>query len=290
MMGSSIVRASLLRQTAPFPTLPLYPGDFQKLVSCSQSSKLGNIESWRVAINSTCVRERVRKHDMATRAGADPPPPTDTVVPPAAPKVKCLVPKMSFCPSCGGAVEQRVPTGEHELRNVCTICGGIHYQNPKMVVGCLVEHEGKILLCKRSIQPSCGLWTLPAGYMELGESAAEGAARETWEEALAEVEVTSLFAHLDIPLIGQSYIIFRAKLKHPTFSPGPESLECALFRLEDIPFDMLAFSSIQVALRLYVEDVASGHLRVHHGVIDKRPGASPSDPVGYEVRNHISNL
>jgi len=118
-------------------------------------------------------------------------------------KVKVFGPLVSFCQSCGGVMEQRIPEGEHEMRAVCSKCGAIHYQNPKMVVGCLVEHENKVLLCKRSIQPSYGLWTLPAGYMELGESAAEGAVRETMEEAQADVEVISHFAHLDIPVIGQ---------------------------------------------------------------------------------------
>lgn len=156
-----------------------------------------------------------------------------------------------------------------------------------MVVGCLVAHEDKVLLCKRSIEPSSGLWTLPAGYMELGESAVEGAVRETWEEATAEVDVQGLFAHLDIPRIGQSYIIFRAKLKTPHFAPGHESLECALFKLDEIPFEQIAFSSIRVALNMYVEDFKAGTFRVHHGVIDKRPGASPSDPLGFSVRDHI---
>lgn len=183
---------------------------------------------------------------------------------------KVFRPVVSFCQSCGGAMQQRIPEGEHELRAVCSKCGSIHYQNPKMVVGCLVEHENKVLLCRRNIEPSYGLWTLPAGYMELGESAAEGAARETLEEARADVEVVAHFAHLDIPLIGQSYIIFRARFKQPTFSPGPESLECALFSLDEIPFDSIAFSSVTVALKMYIEDVKAGRIRHHHGVIVKR--------------------
>ncbi|KAG6545691.1 hypothetical protein Mapa_012876 [Marchantia paleacea] len=195
--------------------------------------------------------------------------------------------RITFCPRCGGTTEKKVPDGEHELRVVCTVCSAIHYENPKMVVGCLVEHENQILLCKRSIEPSYGLWTLPAGYMEIGESAAEGAARETREEACAEVEVLGLFAHLDIPIIGQSYIIFRAQLKNPHFAPGPESLECELFNLDELPFDKLAFSSIGVALNLYLEDVKSGSMRVHHGVIDKRPGAALSDPKGFVIRDHL---
>lgn len=178
--------------------------------------------------------------------------------------------------------------GEEKPRAICTACGRVHYQNPKMVVGCLVVHEDKVLLCKRSIEPSYGLWTLPAGYMELGESAVEGAVRETWEEANAEVDVQAPFAQLDIPRIGQSYVIFLAKLKTPTFSPGSESLDCALFKLDEIPFERIAFSSISVALKMYMEDFKAGTIRVHHGVIDKRPGASPSDPLGYTVKDHIS--
>eukprot|EP00262_Sarcandra_glabra_P016283 TRINITY_DN5260_c0_g1_i1.p1 TRINITY_DN5260_c0_g1~~TRINITY_DN5260_c0_g1_i1.p1 ORF type:complete len:211 (-),score=41.39 TRINITY_DN5260_c0_g1_i1:516-1148(-) len=116
---------------------------------------------------------------------------------------KARKPKTSFCPSCGGPTKQVIPEGEEKIRDVCTLCGGIYYENPKMVVGCLVEHNNKVLLCKRKIQPSYGLWTLPAGYMEIGESAAEGATRETLEEACAEVEVLSPFAQLDIPRIGQ---------------------------------------------------------------------------------------
>ncbi|KAI8558903.1 hypothetical protein RHMOL_Rhmol04G0132500 [Rhododendron molle] len=138
------------------------------------------------------------------------------------------------------------------------------------VVGCLIEHDNKILLCQRKIQPSYGLWTLPAGYMEIGESAAEGAIRETWEEAGAEVEVLSPFAQLDIPRIGQTYIIFLAKLKRLHFSPGPESSDCRLFSFDDIPFDSLAFSSMLVTLNLYIADRKVGRPRFHYGTINKR--------------------
>ncbi|KAJ0963863.1 hypothetical protein J5N97_028985 [Dioscorea zingiberensis] len=196
-------------------------------------------------------------------------------------------PRIRFCQSCGGATKQVIPNGEEKLRSVCSVCGRIHYENPKMVVGCLVEHDNKILLCKRKIEPSYGLWTLPAGYMEIGESAVEGAMRETLEEACAEVEVISPFAQLDIPLIGQTYIIFRAKLRKPHFSPGPESLECALFAPEDIPFDSIAFSSITVALKMYNEDIKDGNVTFHYCTINKRPGASPSDPNGFDVDNQM---
>ncbi|KAG6744768.1 hypothetical protein POTOM_051406 [Populus tomentosa] len=178
--------------------------------------------------------------------------------------------KINFCQWCGGQTKHDIPDGEEKMRAICTVCEKISYQNPKMVVGCLIEHDNKVLLCKRNIQPSHGLWTLPAGYLEIGESAAEGAIRETWEEARAEVEVMSPFAQLDIPRIGQTYIIFLAKLKKPHFSPGPESLECRLFSLDDIPLDCLAFSSMVVALKLYIEDVKAGSRKFHYGTINKR--------------------
>ncbi|KAF8097799.1 hypothetical protein N665_0280s0003 [Sinapis alba] len=195
--------------------------------------------------------------------------------------------KIKFCQWCGGTTKHEIPDGEEKLRAICTHCDKIAYQNPKMVVGCLIEHEEKVLLCKRNIQPSHGLWTLPAGYLEVGESAAEGAMRETWEEAGATVEVVSPFAQLDIPLIGQTYVIFLAKLKNLDFAPGPESLECRLFALDEIPFDSLAFSSIYVTLNLYLEDLKKGKLKFHYGTINKRPGSSPSDIRAFSLDYHL---
>ncbi|KAG6397253.1 hypothetical protein SASPL_143419 [Salvia splendens] len=195
--------------------------------------------------------------------------------------------KINFCQLCGGPTKHEVPDGEEKPRAICTRCGKIAYENPKMVVGCLIEHDNKILLCKRNVQPSHGLWTLPAGYMEIGESAAEGAIRETWEEANAQVEILSPFAQLDIPLIGQTYIIFLAKLKRPHFAPGPESSECKLFALEDIPFDSLAFSSMLVTLNLYMEDKKTGRAKFHYGTINKRPGTSPSEIREYTLDSHM---
>ncbi|XP_049365236.1 nudix hydrolase 23, chloroplastic isoform X4 [Solanum verrucosum] len=179
--------------------------------------------------------------------------------------------KINFCQFCGGPNKHEIPDGEEK------------------VVGCLIEHDKKILMCRRKIHPSYGLWTLPAGYMEIGESAAEGAIRETWEEANAEVEVQSLFAQLDIPLIGQTYMIFLAKLKNPHFSPGPESSECQLFELDDIPYDSLAFSSMLVTLNLYIEDIKVGRPKFHYGVINKRPGTSPSEIHAYTLDFHMQS-
>ncbi|RYQ88700.1 hypothetical protein Ahy_B09g095739 isoform C [Arachis hypogaea] len=151
-----------------------------------------------------------------------------------------------------------------------------------MVVGCLIEHDNKVLLCKRKIEPSYGLWTLPAGYLEIGESAMEGAIRETREEANADVEVISPFVQLDIPLIGQ--------LKKPHFSPGPESSECKLFSLDEIPFSSLSFSSMVVTLNLYVEDMKAGRKpKFHYGTINKRPGTSPSDIDAFTLEDHMQS-
>ncbi|XP_047160144.1 nudix hydrolase 23, chloroplastic-like isoform X3 [Vigna umbellata] len=188
---------------------------------------------------------------------------------------------IKFCQWCGGSTKHDIPEGEEKFRAICTVCGKIAYQNPKMVVGCLVEHDNKVLLCKRNIQPSHGLWTLPAGYLEIGESAVDGAIRETREEANADVEVISPFAQLDIPLIGQ--------LKKPHFSPGPESSACQLFPLDDIPFNSLSFSSMVVTLSLYVEDIKTGKLKFHYGTINKRPGTSPSDIRAYTLDHHMQS-
>uniref|UniRef100_A0A1J3ICF7 Nudix hydrolase 23, chloroplastic n=1 Tax=Noccaea caerulescens TaxID=107243 RepID=A0A1J3ICF7_NOCCA len=220
----------------------------------------------------------------SSRPGSDPVPNSPTSV-----SVQSAgdVRKIKFCQWCGGPTKHEIPDGEEKLRAICTHCDKIAYQNPKMVVGCLIEHEEKVLLCKRNIQPSHGLWTLPAGYLEVGESAAEGAMRETWEEAGATVEVISPFAQLDIPLIGQTYVIFLAKLNNLHFAPGPESLECRLFALDEIPFDSLAFSSIYVTLNLYLEDLKNGKLKFHYGTINKRPGSSPSDIRAFTLDYHL---
>ncbi|KAK9057684.1 hypothetical protein SSX86_022520 [Deinandra increscens subsp. villosa] len=195
--------------------------------------------------------------------------------------------KINFCQLCGGPTKHEIPDGDEKERAICTLCGKIAYENPKMVVGCLIEHDNKILLCKRNIQPSYGLWTLPAGYMEIGESATEGAIRETWEEAGAKVKVISPFAQLDIPLIGHSYLIFLAKFTTPHFSPGPESSECRLFALDDIPYESLSFSSMLITLKLYIEDIKVGKPKFHYGLINKWPGTGPSAIHAYDFDYHL---
>ncbi|KAL4430953.1 hypothetical protein ABPG75_006209 [Micractinium tetrahymenae] len=195
----------------------------------------------------------------------------------------------SFCRMCGGPVELALPEGDTLWRHQCTRCGYIDYQNPRLVVGCIVQHEGRILLCRRGIEPQRGLWTVPAGYLECGESTAAGAARETWEEAGAHVEIDAPYCTWDIPGISQVYVLFRGRLAAPyTFAARePESLEAALFEPEAIPWDQLAFSSVSIALRSYIADLASGTFRVHHGAIQKRPGSGPNEAGSFTLEDHI---
>ncbi|MEO1419813.1 MAG: NUDIX hydrolase [Pseudomonadota bacterium] len=161
---------------------------------------------------------------------------------------------MNFCSNCGSdKIARAVPEGDTRERWVCPECGMIHYQNPNVVVGCVPERDGQILLCKRAIEPRKGYWTVPAGFMELKESMAEGAARETQEEALADVEIHRLFAAVDVPHAGQVHVFFTASLVSD-FAPGPESLACKMVDPADIPWDEIAFPSGTFALRKWVED------------------------------------
>ena len=165
---------------------------------------------------------------------------------------------MKFCNLCGGAVQHRIPDGDTLPRFVCDACDTIHYQNPKIVTGCIPEWEDKILLCRRAIDPRKGLWTLPAGFMENAETSSEGAARETLEEACARVTVGDLYALFNIPHINQVYLLFRAQLLNLDYSPGIESLEVELFREEEIPWDKLAFAVVKETLERYFKDRSSG--------------------------------
>ena len=132
---------------------------------------------------------------------------------------------MNFCTSCGNPVALKIPEGDDRERYVCTHCGMIHYTNPRVIVGCVPEYEGKVLLCKRAIEPRKNFWTLPAGFMENGETTPEGAARETWEEAKARVSNLQLYRLFDVPYISQVYMFYRCSVDNGEFGVGPESLE-----------------------------------------------------------------
>jgi ADP-ribose pyrophosphatase YjhB (NUDIX family) len=153
---------------------------------------------------------------------------------------------------------------------VCSDCGTIHYQNPKMVVGCIPEWEDKVLLCRRAIEPKHGLWTLPAGFMENGETTLEGAARETWEEAGARIEMGGLYTLYNLPHINQVYLMFRARLLDLDFKPGIESLETRLFTEAEIPWDEIAFRTVRTTLEQYFDDRRNGTFSFHFGDIRSR--------------------
>ena len=175
---------------------------------------------------------------------------------------------MKYCSNCGAAVSLKVPPGDTLRRHVCDACTTIHYQNPRMIVGCIAEWEDRILLCRRAIEPRYGLWTVPAGFMENGETTYAGAARETLEEANARVEIGPLYALYNIPHINQVYILFRARLLDTGFSAGAETLETRLFAEPEIPWEDLAFVTVRNTLRHYYQDRTTGEYPFHMGTIE----------------------
>lgn len=177
---------------------------------------------------------------------------------------------MKYCSHCGAPVSHRIPDGDNRHRYVCDVCGTIHYENPRMVVGCLPVWQDKVLLCRRAIEPRYGLWTLPAGFMENGETTAEGAIRETLEEAGARVELDGLYSLINVPDIDQVYLLFRGRLLDLDFAPGEESLEVALFDEADIPWDELAFRSVRTTLEQFFEDRRSGSYPLYFADLDRR--------------------
>lgn len=183
---------------------------------------------------------------------------------------------MNFCSNCGAVLTLRVPEGDSLPRHVCDACQTVHYQNPKIVAGCIAQWQDRILLCRRAIEPRQGLWTLPAGFMEKSETTTEAATRETLEEAGARVEIERLYTLFNLPHIDQVYMLYRARLLDLDYTPGAESLEVQLFREGDIPWEQIAFRVIHETLRLYFEDRRRGRFRLHAGDIVRTPGAPGS--------------
>lgn len=170
---------------------------------------------------------------------------------------------MRFCSSCGSPVTLRVPGGDTRPRACCDQCGAVHYVNPRPVVGTIPVWGDRILLCRRAIEPRHGKWTLPAGFMEVGETTVDGALRETIEEAGARIKIGPLFSVIDVPHVEQVHLFFQARLLDLGFAPGEESLEVQLFDADAIPWQELAFRTVTETLRLYLADRASGSFGVH---------------------------
>ena len=167
------------------------------------------------------------------------------------------------CKTCGAPVAYRVPIDDNRERATCTACGTIHYENPLNVVGTLPVWEDRVLLCRRAIEPRHGLWTLPAGFLELGETVEAGALRETDEEAGARVELEGLYTLLDVVRVGQVHFFYRARLLDTDFAPGPETIEARLFTEDEIPWDEIAFRTVRETLRYYFADRRAGRYVLH---------------------------
>lgn len=175
---------------------------------------------------------------------------------------------MNFCSQCGHPVRQLIPDGDHRLRDVCNHCNTIHYQNPRVIAGCLPAWGDQVLLCRRAIEPRYGFWTLPAGFMENGESMAEAAIRETREEACTDVKQLELYSLFDLPMINQVHVFYRAELCAAQFAATEESLEVALFDEQDIPWSELAFPTISRTLECFFADRKRLHYPVRNESMD----------------------
>jgi ADP-ribose pyrophosphatase YjhB (NUDIX family) len=171
--------------------------------------------------------------------------------------------RIKHCRACGTAVDYRVPADDNRERAVCVACGEIHYENPLNVVGTVPVWGDQVLLCRRNIEPRYGLWTLPAGFLELGESTEAGALRETDEEAGARIELEGLFTVLNVVRVGQLHLFYRARMLEPTLNPGPETIEARLFREHEVPWDEIAFRTVRQTLQHFFEDRQRGQFGVH---------------------------
>ena len=177
---------------------------------------------------------------------------------------------MKFCSHCGaGELSWRVPAGDNRSRHVCEQCGTVHYQNPRIVAGCILEWQGRVLLCRRSIEPRYGLWTLPAGFMENGEGAVAAARREALEEANAVGEDLQLYGVYSLPHISQVYLLYRGVLQGGEASAGEETLEVELFEEAGVPWGELAFTVVQDALAHYFPERRAGAFRLHSADIHR---------------------
>jgi ADP-ribose pyrophosphatase YjhB (NUDIX family) len=173
--------------------------------------------------------------------------------------------RIHHCRLCGQPTTYRIPADDNRERAICSACGEIHYENPINVVGTVPVWQDRVLLCRRAIEPRHGLWTLPAGFMEHGESIEEGARRETDEEAGARIEMQELFTVLSVVPVGQVHFFYRARLLDTRFDPGPETLEAQLFAEHEVPWDQIAFRTVRETLKHYFADRIAGAFTLHVG-------------------------
>ena len=177
---------------------------------------------------------------------------------------------MNYCPNCSAKVSLKIPEGDNRERYVCDSCNTIHYSNPNVVVGTLPAFEDKILLCKRAIEPRVGLWTVPAGFLENGESLLQGAWRETKEETQAEVDMKDILTIFNIPQINQIYVIYRADIEDNSFGPTSESLDVQLFSYDEVPWEELAFPFVPKTINHYYECLKTKKFNLHTEDIIRR--------------------
>src|SRR2546421_5133420 len=245
-------------------------------MSCASISRRRRYTSWRSAGSACRRRESGSCHPTAGTRSA----PSPTASPctgstararrsmrSALPRTRSwsrsAASRMKFCANCGAAVVQRVPPGDTLARWVCEHCGEIHYQNPKLVIGTVPEHEGKVLLCRRAIEPRYGYWTLPAGFMENDETTAQAALRETLEEAGAPVELQEPLTLISLPRVEQGHLFFCARLRSGDHKPREGTLEVALFEEAAIPWDQIAFRTVATTLRHWFADRRRGAFAFH---------------------------
>ncbi|MGK0297213.1 MAG: ADP-ribose pyrophosphatase YjhB (NUDIX family) [Gammaproteobacteria bacterium] len=180
---------------------------------------------------------------------------------------------MLYCSECSAEVELKIPDGDNRQRYVCIKCNSIHYQNPKIVAGCIPVWDDQVLLCKRAIEPQYGFWTLPAGFMENGESTLQAAIRETMEEANARVKILDIYMIINLPHVNQVYMMYRSRMIDKNYASGSESLEVDLYKEEDIPWNLLAFPVIRETLKYYYMDRKQGEFRIRTGEILREAGS-----------------
>lgn len=173
-----------------------------------------------------------------------------------------------YCSQCATPITQLIPPDDNRVRDVCESCGAVHYQNPRLVVGTVPVWNNKILLCLRAIEPRARTWTLPAGFMELNETTAQGGLRETWEEAGVRVDLGELYTVIDVPHANQVHVYFLATAENDHVAPGPESLDARYFDLDEIPWDNLSFRSVSTTIRHFIEDHKNNTFTTHYYSID----------------------